>query len=191
MAAEGAAEEAEGRALMAALAAGERAALGRLVVRFGPPIERYAAQMLRNRADAEEIAQEVFLRVWRRAGQFDPARGTVASWVWRIAVNLCIDRRRRAGLRQFLGLEVAPEPADEAPGPEARLDARSALARTRAAIADLPARQRQALLLRALGEMSSAEIGAAMGCGAGAVDQLLSRARARLRAELGGAEEAM
>ncbi|MBD3788151.1 MAG: sigma-70 family RNA polymerase sigma factor [Sphingomonadales bacterium] len=132
------------------------------------------------------MAQEVFLRVWRQASRYDPDRAAVSTWIWRIAVNLCIDRNRRIGVRRFLGLEAAPDPEDEAPGAEEALDARQRLGLARAAMEGLPERQREAILLRAAGGMSTAEIAAAMGVGPGAVEQLLVRARANLRRALEG-----
>jgi RNA polymerase sigma-70 factor (ECF subfamily) len=172
----------EAQALMAALAGGERQALARLIALFGPGVQRYAAQVLRNRADAEDVAQEVFLRVWAQAARYDPSRGAVSTWIWRIALRLCIDRNRRSALRRFLGLEAAPEPEDEAPGVDQLLDGRRRLAVARAALGDLPERQRQAILMRSAGGLASAEIAAAMGISEGAVEQLLVRARATLRA---------
>lgn len=180
MAPEGRAAEARG--LMARMAAGERAALARLVTLYGPGLTRFADQALRQPAEAEDVAQEVFLRAWARAADYDPARGAVSTWLYRIALRLCQDRNRRHALRRFLGLEAAPEPPDEAPGTEAALAARQALARTTAAIRALPARQRQAILLRAVGEQSTAEIAALLGITPGAAEQLLVRARAALRA---------
>ncbi|RWR45949.1 sigma-70 family RNA polymerase sigma factor [Sinirhodobacter ferrireducens] len=175
----------EAQALMAALARGERAALARLIALYGPGVQRFIAAQLGSRSEAEDIAQEVFLRVWAQAGRYDPAKGAVSSWIWRIALNLCIDRRRRLGWRRFLGLEAAPETADEAPDAEAVLDGRQRLAQTRAALARLPERQRAALLLRAAGGLATAEIAAALGVSPGAAEQLLVRGRAGLRAQLG------
>lgn len=176
---------------MAVLAAGgtgasDRTALARLIALYGPGLTAYARQALRSPSEAEDVVQEVFVRVWRQAGRYDPARAAVSTWIWRIAVNLCIDRNRRAGVRQFLGLEAAPDPEDEAPGIEASLDARQRLRLTEAAIATLPGRQREAILLRAAGGLSTAEIAQTMGVGAGAVEQLLVRARANLRRALEG-----
>jgi RNA polymerase sigma-70 factor (ECF subfamily) len=172
----------QAQALMVALGKGERAALARLIALFGPGVQRYAAQNLRQPQEAEDVAQEVFLRIWAQARRYDPARGAVSTWIYKIAVNLCIDRNRRGGLRRFLGLEAAPEVADDAPGPEEVTGARRRLARTREALATLPDRQRQAIMLRAAGGLDTAEIAATMGISPGAVEQLLVRARAALRA---------
>ncbi|WP_095589951.1 RNA polymerase sigma factor [Actibacterium ureilyticum] len=175
--------------LMTALARGDRTALARLIALFGAGVRAYAAQALDSPADAEDVAQEVFLRVWARADRYDPTRGAVSTWIWRIALNLCIDRNRRGGVRRFLGLEAAPELADDDPRPEARVDSRQRLDRVRGQIARLPARQRQAILLRASAEMSTAQIAETMGIASGAAEQLLVRARKTLRQAMDPGEE--
>lgn len=179
----------EARAAMAAMAGGDRQALARLIALYGPGLTRYAAQMLDTADEADDIVQEVFLRAWTRAASYDPAKAGVATWLYRIAVNLCIDRARKHRFRRFLGLEVAPEPADETPDAAAIHDGRTRLARTGAAIAGLPARQRRAILLRGAGGLSTAEIAATMGLSPGAVEQLLVRARTSLRRSLDMTEE--
>lgn len=178
----------EALGLMAALAAGERQALARLIALYGPGIRAFASHQLGDPAEAEDIAQEVFLRAWSHAGRYDPARGAVSTWIWRIAANLCTDRKRRRAVRRFLGLETLPEtalPAAEAPGAERVVAGRQRLDRLRAALAALPDRQRQAILMRTAGDLATAEIAATMGLSPGAVEQLLVRARAGLRRTMG------
>jgi RNA polymerase sigma-70 factor (ECF subfamily) len=175
----------EDRRMMAELAAGDRQAMARLIHRFGPGLRRFLAGMLAAPHEAEDLAQETFLRIWAAAGRYDPARAAPATWIYRIALRLAIDRNRRTGFRRFLGLEAAPEPEDDAPGAEAQLAGRERLALARAALAALPDRQRRALLLRATAEMTTAEIAATLGVSPGAVEQLLVRARAALRAMVG------
>lgn len=174
----------EDQALLAAVARGDRAALARLMARFGPGLLRFARGNLHLSADAEDVVQDCFLRVWRAANRYDPMRAAVSTWVYRIALRLCIDRNRRHSVRRFLGLETAPEPPDDTPGAEADLAARQELRRTQAALRQLPDRQRQALLLRAVGEQTTVEIAGSLGISPGAAEQLLVRARATLRTRL-------
>ncbi|APZ54441.1 RNA polymerase sigma factor [Salipiger abyssi] len=174
----------DARAAMAAMAQGDRQALGRLVALYGPGLTRYAAQMLDAPSEAEDVVQEVFLKAWRNAGRYDPAKAAVSTWLYRIAVNHCIDRSRRTRFRRFIGLEATDEMSDDGPGAAAIHESRDRLAHTRAAIAELPDRQRRAILLRAAGDMSTAEIAATMGVSPGAVEQLLVRARNTLRRQL-------
>lgn len=170
---------------MAALAAGDRQALARLIQRFGPGLRRFLAGLLARPDEAEDLAQETFLRVWRAADRYDSLRAAPATWIYRIALRLAIDRNRRTGFRRFLGLEAAPEPEDERPDAHDHLAGRQALALARQGLATLPDRQRRALLLRAVAGMTTAEIAATLEISPGAVEQLLVRARAGLRAHVG------
>ncbi|MEX2081732.1 MAG: sigma-70 family RNA polymerase sigma factor, partial [Dehalococcoidia bacterium] len=91
---------AEDHDLVAGIAAGRQAALDVLYDRYHRQCFAFSVRVLGSEADAEEAVQETFLRVWRRAGQYDVARAGVSSWVLSITRNLCIDelrrRRRRA-----------------------------------------------------------------------------------------------
>jgi RNA polymerase sigma-70 factor (ECF subfamily) len=171
---------------MAALAAGDRQAMARLIRRHGPGLRRFLAGTLAAPHEAEDLAQETFLRVWAAAARYDPDKAAPSTWIYRIALRLAIDRNRRTGFRRFLGLDAAPEPEDDRPGTETDLAARQELALTRRALAALPDRQQRALLLRAVAGMTNADIAATLGISAGAVEQLLVRARAALRAETKG-----
>lgn len=177
----------QAQTLVAAMAAGDRAALAGLIRLYGRGIESFAARTLGNVTDAEDIAQEVFLRAWRQAHRYDPTKAAVSTWLYRIAVNLCIDQRRRRGLRQFLGLdtpELGDGPIDPAPGAEQTTDARQRLARLAPALARLPERQRMALLLKAVAGLDTAGVAQALSTSPGAIEQLLVRARSGLRADL-------
>lgn len=171
---------------MAALVSGDRSAMARLIRRHGPGLRRFLAGVLTVPHEAEDLAQETFLRVWSAAARYDPDKAAPATWIYRIALRLAIDRNRRTGFRRFLGLDAAPEPEDDRPGVEADLGARQELAVTRRALASLPDRQRRALLLRAVTGMMNAEIAATLDISAGAVEQLLVRARAALRVRMKG-----
>lgn len=175
----------EDRSIMAALASGDRSAMARLIHRHGPGLRRFLSGVLLSPHEAEDMAQETFLRAWAAAARYDPAKAAPSTWLYRIALRLAIDRNRRIGFRRFLGLEAAPEPEDESPGAETDLAGRQALAVTRRALESLPDRQRRALLLRAVGGLTNAEIAAVLDISAGAVEQLLVRARAALRSLTG------
>lgn len=170
---------------MAALAAGDRQAMARLIQRHGPGLRRFLSGMLSAPHEAEDLAQETFLRVWAAATRYDPEKASPATWIYRIGLRLAIDRNRRTGFRRFLGLEAVPEPEDEAPGAFDDLAGRERLAIARRALMALPDRQRRALLLRAVAGMTNGEIAATLEISAGAVEQLLVRARAGLRAMTG------
>ncbi len=182
-------DETEAAALMRAIAAGQEAALGRLIAALGPPVTRLATRMLGSAADGDEVAQDCFVAVWRNAPAWDAARGSAQGWVWRIAANLCRDRLRRARLRAILGwgrgLDDTGDAAADAPGTEATVAARQRLAQVRQAMDTLPDRQRLALLLAAVAGLDTPEIAAIMGASRGSVEQLLVRARRTLRETLG------
>lgn len=177
----------DGALTMAAIAAGERAALLRLMDRHGRGLRAVAARFLGSQEEAEEVVQDVFVKAWRNAHRYDAQRAAVSTWLYRITVNHCIDRRRRRAQRQFIGLEeVNDDLVDPAPAAETQVGGRQRLAATRRAIARLPDRQRMALLLSAVAGLSTLEIAQALGTSGGSVEQLLVRARRTLRTELGG-----
>jgi RNA polymerase sigma-70 factor (ECF subfamily) len=140
--------DASDEALMGALAGGQDAALGPLYGRYAPLVFSLATQSV-GRTVAEEIVQEVFLAVWRKADTFDPARGTFRAWLLQSAHYRILNELRRRERRPRLapdpdGLQLAALPDLEPEPPEAvwseyRRDA------VRAAMAKLPPPQRQAL----------------------------------------------
>ena len=181
-------EDAEAAALMAQIAIGREPALARLVAIYAPGIRGFAARFLGSAIEAEEVAQDVFLTAWRKAGSYDPARGAVAAWLYRIARNGCIDRQRRRRLRWLVGLDDLTPVADPAPGPERVVAGRQALAGVRAGLDALPGRQRMALLLAAVGGLDTGQIAGIMGTSRGSVEQLLVRGRRALRAGIAEGE---
>ena len=163
---------------MAKLAAGDRQAVTRFIHRHAPGLRRFHAGVLSALRWPEYIAQKTFLRVWRAASRYDPALSSPATWIYRIALCLAIDRNRRTGFRRFVGLEAVAQPEDDTPAAETRLTGRQALALNCRALKTLPDRQRGALLLRAVAGMTTAEIAAVLDISVSAVEQLLLRARA-------------
>jgi RNA polymerase sigma-70 factor (ECF subfamily) len=179
----------EAARLMADITAGREAALARLILLIGRPLTLFATRILGNAADGEEVAQDTFLRVWRMAAQYDPARGQPLPWIYRIAVNLCIDRQRRNRFWRLFKRVDAADLADvlagDAPSAVDTLAARQRLLQVQAGIAALPERQRMAIMLSAVAGLDGAGIAAALGTTTGATEQLLVRARRGLRRHLG------
>ncbi|MBT9382551.1 sigma-70 family RNA polymerase sigma factor [Pseudooceanicola sp. CBS1P-1] len=172
--------------LLARIAERDEGALALLITRHGHGIRALARRYLNDAHHAEDLVQEVFLRVWTTAHSYDPDRGPGRPWLYRIATNLCTDTWRRQRLRRFFGLTPEmPEPEDEAPDALRSLAGRQELDRLKPQIAALPERQRMALMLSVAGGLANEEIAGAMGTSPGAVEQLLVRARRRLRAKLG------
>jgi RNA polymerase sigma-70 factor (ECF subfamily) len=172
--------------LMAQAGAGDRAAFNVLVGRHGARTLRLALRVLGDQAEAEEVAQEAFLRAWQAAAGFDPARARFTTWLHRIVVNLAIDRTRRRGAQPPIGMAAAEAIADPAPGPEAAAQAAQASTALAAALAGLPPRQRAAIALAYEQELSGAEAAAALAISERALEGLLRRARLLLRSRLEG-----
>ena len=175
--------------LLAAAGRGDARAAAALVDRLGPRLLGFATRMTGgDRAAAEDIVQEAFLRLWSRAGDWDAGGAAgLSTWLGRVAANLACDRARRSG--RDAPLEAAGEPADPAPGAEARLQGAARRAALREALEALPERQRQAVVLRHVEGYANPEIGVVMGIGVEAVESLVARGKRRLAALLGPRKE--
>ena len=170
-------------ALLALYATGDRVAAQRLSLRFTPIALRVAQRMLRDPAEAEDVAQEAMLRLWRMAPGWRPGAAKVTTWLYRVVSNQCTDR---LSWRRTVPLEGAPEPVDEAPGAAARMIAADRALALEAALAALPERQRQAVILRHLEGLSNPEIAEVMEIGVEAVESLVARGKRGLVAALSG-----
>lgn len=180
---DGAAVEA---ALVRRVANREAEALKELMARTLPRALQIARNVVAVEADAEDVVQEAFIRVWHNAARFEPARGRFTTWLFRIVVNLAIDRRR--GRREQLPIESALAIADASPLADAAVQKASEQARLRAAVAALGDRQRVAIGLFYFDNMSSRQAAEVMGINDEAFQALLARARRALKAKLGGIE---
>lgn len=140
-----------------------------------------ARRMLGNRADAEEVAQEVFLRVWTHAARWEPGRAQFGTWLHRVATNLCLDRLRRHGTEN---IDSVPEPRSDAPNPHEELERQDLARRVDLALQALPPRQRAAVTLTHYQGLSNIEAAAILDVTVEAVESLLGRARRQLRAAL-------
>ena len=168
-------------ALLVRVAAGEAQAFRALVDRHLPTVVAIARRMLRDDAEAEDVAQETLLRLWRNAAGLELGEGGVRPWLRRVASNLCIDRVR-AQKNTSLG-DALPEETEPA-GQVTRLAERELGRRVDAALKALPERQRLALTLFHYEGMSQIEVGEAMGISDEAVESLLARARRALKGSL-------
>jgi len=160
---------------------GDPAAVQALMARKLSRMLALARRMLGDPAEAEDVAQEVFLRAWKQARVWKPGAGKFDTWMHRVALNLCYDRLRR---RREDPTAEPPEQADPARSAEAGLIADAAAERVRAAIQALPERQRDALILCHYQELSNIEAADLLGVSVEAVESLLSRGRRALRSAL-------
>lgn len=177
--------------LLAAYAAGDPAAARALTLRLTPRVLRYAARLLSDRAEAEDVAQEAMLRLWRMAPGWRRGEAQVSTWLYRVVTNLCTDRQRRRATRAATPLEDAPDLPDGARGAEAGLIEADRMAALQAALDTLPDRQRQAVVLRHLEGLTNPEIAAVMEIGVEAVESLTARGKRALAAALSGQRAAL
>src|SRR6202158_2568851 len=108
------------RSLLERVRAGDTGGAGELFERYAPALLRFADRLLSDRGAAEEVTQEVFVKVISRAHQYD-GRAEVSSWLFAIAANACRDRRRREHRAMLVPLEAVPEPSHKGEGIEVRL----------------------------------------------------------------------
>ena len=177
----------EQAALLARAAAGDRQAAEALTDLIAPRLLRFAARMLGDLAEAEDVTQEAMLRLWRMAPDWQPGAAQPSTWVFRVASNLCTDRLRRRRPMQ----EAMPDLPDPAAGADAGLMAQARARALEAALLALPERQRQAVILRHLEELTNPEIGAIMMIGVEAVESLTARGKRNLSAILAGQRDAL
>lgn len=174
-------DDASDLALMARVARGDEPAYRTLTRRHLPAMLGLARRILGNAADAEDVAQEAMLRVWTHAPRWQPL-AAFRTWLTRVVVNLCLDRKRR---RPWVALEAAGEIVDPTPG-VTELAERSERERAlSAAIAKLPARQRTAIVLTYSEGMSNAQVAEVLDTSVSAVETLLIRGKQNLRTQLG------
>ena len=179
--------------VMARLASGHDAALNDLMERHGASLFHYLLRVLQNEADAADLAQETFVRVYRNRAVFD-RRQRFATWLYAIAANLVRDRFRWRSRHPQISLDAEQEPT-EAPlkdslwaadaSPDQHLQTAERADAVRQAVAALPEELRQPLILAVYQELPQAEIAAILHCSVKAVETRIYRARHLLRARLG------
>jgi RNA polymerase sigma-70 factor (ECF subfamily) len=174
-------DEASDEELMLRIAKGEERAFRALVPRYAARAISLARGIVGNDADAEDIVQDAFLRVWVNAPRWRP-QAAFRTWFYRIVFNLSLNRRRRA---PFLPLEAAGDPPDPAAGAGERIERHESDQMVAAAIAALPGRQRAVIMLTYDEELTNADAAMVLGTSVAGIESLLVRAKRTLREKLG------
>ncbi|WP_394154497.1 RNA polymerase sigma factor [Loktanella salsilacus] len=177
-------------ALLVAYANGDPAAARDLSARLLPRVMGQAVRMLQDRTEAEDVAQEAMMRLWKIAPDWRQGEAQVSTWLYRVVANLCTDRLRRRK-RGGVGLDQIAEPADTAPGAAAVIQDETRLKALSDALAQLPDRQAQAVALRHLEGLSNPEIAVIMDISPRAVESLTARGKRALSAALADQREAL
>lgn len=177
-------------ALMLAFQKGDDLAFEQLLDKHYGPIVNFVYRFVNNRSDAEELAQEVFLRVYRARSSYEP-RARLSSWLYKIATNVALKAARKS---RRMPLRNPAEAMHDSGGgndiPDSRPNAESVLAdeelekAVRSALEALPRNEKLALILRRYQGLSYREIAAAMNCSEGAVKTYLHRGKLRVRRQL-------
>jgi RNA polymerase sigma factor (sigma-70 family) len=169
--------------LMLRLQNGDDRALDLLMNRWQVPLRRFVYRWLQNDADALDVAQETFVRVYRHRERFRPG-ARFSTWLFAIALNLCRNQARKNKNRPTLSLDDAPETEAADGAPNANLLVVEKIAAVRHAVDALPEPLKTATLLCEYEDLSLAEAAAAAGCSAKAIETRLYRARSLLRQAL-------
>lgn len=169
--------------LVQRVAEGDREAFRHLVERHQMSLVAYAQRTLGERSAAEDTVQEAFLRLWTRAGDFRPEKARLTTWLHNITHNLCVDAFRRGARLDYR--DTAEDELGSSPGATDVSIHDQEHARLRAAIGDLPERQRSALLLCHYQGFSNRDAAQVLDVSVDALESLLARARRTLKKELG------
>ena len=166
-----------------------------LTGRLAPRAFGVALRVLGDRGEAEDVAQEAMMRLWRMAPDWHPGQARVSTWLYRVVMNLCLDikRRKRGGMA---ALDDVAEPVDPGASAVERMQDGARRDALQDALMTLPERQRQAVVLRHIEELTNPEIAGIMEISARAVESLTARGKRALatalagrRAELGYGDE--
>jgi RNA polymerase sigma-70 factor, ECF subfamily len=173
--------------LLHAVARGDEAALARLYDKYRVILFGLLVRILNSREEAEDILQDVFIQVWRRAKDFDERRGKPFTWLVTLARSRAIDRLRQLGARQRLTAGVTQEQEHADRVSDALTDAVQGEQNVivQSALAQLPAEQRQVLLLAYFQGLTQSEIAARLGAPLGTIKTRMRSGMIKLRALLG------
>ncbi|WP_171092138.1 MULTISPECIES: RNA polymerase sigma factor [unclassified Ruegeria] len=173
-------------ALLGRFADGNAEAARVLTDRLGPRCYSVALRMLGNRTEAEDVTQEAMMRLWQMAPDWVSGQAKVSTWLYRVTLNLCVDIRRKKTPDR---LSDVPEPEDGQASVVDRMQDEARKDALQIALAELPERQRQAVVLRHIEELPNPEIAGIMGVSVEAVESLTARGKRSLAAILAGRRE--
>ena len=165
--------------IMVAIVAGDQRVYADAVRRHARPIAIYAYRMLGSESEAEDIAQETFLRLWTQATRWQPGKAALSTWLHRIAHNLCIDFMRKN--KAALASELSDDLVGDQMSAEAMLDNNIEYNKLQVALGRLPERQRSALVLTHYQGLSNKEVAGILEVSVEALESLLARARRTLK----------
>ncbi|MCJ8509215.1 RNA polymerase sigma factor [Rhizobium lemnae] len=173
--------------LVRRVAAGDPSAMRELVSAKLPRLLALAQRMLGDRSEAEDVAQETFLRIWKHAGNWRQGTAKFDTWAHRISLNLCYDRLRK---KRDVLTDVLPEQIDPGALPDAGLMAAEGdAARVERALQNLAPRQREAIILVYYQEMSNREAAQVLDISVDALESLLARGKRALQTILLGDDD--
>ena len=175
---------------MVAFANGDGQAARALTLRLLPRVLAQATRMLGQASEAEDVAQDAMMRLWRIAPDWRQGEAQISTWLYRVVANLCTDRLRKR--RGGVSLDQVAEPPDGAPSVTAQMQTNARMMALSDALAQLPDRQAQAVALRHLEGLSNPEIAQIMDISVRSVESLTARGKRALadimagrKAELG------
>jgi len=178
--------------LMARIAEGDEESFEILVNRHQTSVLNLIYRFVGNRAQAQDLAQEVFLRVWQAAGSYEP-KARFTTWIYRVTANLCLNELKSARRKKWFSFlrfhehnETPMEEtiSDDAPSAEDLLLEKERSRQISDALQSLPANQRMAMVLKRYDDLSYEEIARILGCSVSAVESLLVRAKRTLQEKL-------
>jgi RNA polymerase sigma-70 factor (ECF subfamily) len=168
-------------AILQRIAAGEREAFAEVVAHFQRPLFGFLGRMGMSQAQAEDIAQETFVRAWRELHHYQPQRAQFSTWLYTIARNLALNALQSASQRREVAATDLPEQPSEQAGLAQAMERTQQHARLQAALRRLPMPERSALALVYVHELALADVARIEGDSVAAIKTRLHRAKRRLR----------
>ena len=175
---------AQDAALLVAYANGDEQAARHLTARLLPRVLAQATRMLGNGSEAEDVAQDAMMRLWKIAPDWRQGEAQVGTWLYRVVANLCTDRLRKR--RGGLSLDQVAEPLDTAPSVTTQMQEQTRMTALSDALAQLPDRQAQAVALRHLEGLMNPEIAQIMDISVRSVESLTARGKRALTEIMAG-----